>query len=63
MPNRTTPDLSVRPARPADAAICGEICYGAFSTINLAHGFASDFPTSQAATGLLTTLFSSPGLY
>ncbi len=63
MSNKTTPHLSVRTATPKDAAPCGEICYNAFSTINAAHGFPCDFPSSQAAVGLLTMMFSSPGLY
>lgn len=63
MPVQTIPDFSIRTARPEDAAVCGEICYDAFSTLNAAHGFPCDFPSVQVATGLLTMKFSSPGVY
>ena len=57
------PELALRTARPEDSAICEKICYDAFSTINSAHGFPCDFPSPEHAVGLLTKMFSSPGLY
>jgi predicted N-acetyltransferase YhbS len=67
MSPKTQPDVAadvvVRAATPEDAATCGQICYAAFSTINAAHGFPCDFPGPEASTGLLSTLFSSPGFY
>src|SRR5438309_7146557 len=57
------PKLTLRPATPADAAICGRICFDAFSTINQTHGFPCDFPGPEASTGLLTMMFSAPGFY
>lgn len=63
MANQTTSELSVRTATPADAPRCGEICYNAFSAVNGAHGFPCDFPSPEAAVGLLTMMFSSPDLY
>jgi predicted N-acetyltransferase YhbS len=53
----------VRVATPQDASACGEICYKAFSTINAAHGFPCDFPGPEAASDLLSMIFSSPGMY
>ena len=50
-------------ARPDDAAICGEICYNAFNTINQSHGFPCDFPGPDVATNVLSTIFSNPGFY
>jgi GNAT superfamily N-acetyltransferase len=50
-------------ATPEDSDVCGRICYDAFSTINAAHGFPCDLPGSEAATGLLSMMFSNPGFY
>jgi len=55
--------LTIRTARPEDAPTCGQICYDAFSTINAAHGFASDFPNAEATTGALSMAFSTPSFY
>lgn len=55
--------VNVRPAKPEDAAICGQICYRAFSTINKTHSFPCDFPNAEAATGALSMMFSMPGFY
>ncbi len=56
-------DVTLRTARPEDAAACGAICYEAFSKINAAHGFPCDFPGPEAPTGLLSMLFSAPSIY
>ncbi len=53
----------VRMATPEDAAVCGPTCFEAFSAINAAHGFPCDLPGSEAATGLLSMMFSNPGFY
>ena len=63
MSSKTRSDIVVRIATPEDSAVCGRICFDAFSTINTAHGFPCDFPGPEAATGLLSMLFSSPGFY
>jgi len=55
--------VTIRRARPKDAQACGKICYGAFSTINAAHGFPCDFPSAEATTGVLAMIFSTPGFY
>ena len=57
------PGVVVRRAKPEDAAVCGLICYEAFSSINAAHGFPCDFPGPDVAVGLLSGLFSAPGCY
>ncbi len=57
------PEVVVRTAVPEDAPVCGQICFEAFSAISTAHGFPCDFPGPEATTGLLSSLFSSPGLY
>jgi len=56
-------EVLVRPARPEDGAVCGLICYEAFAAINAKHGFPCDFPGPEAATGLLSMIFSYAGLY
>ncbi len=63
MSRETLPEVVVRTATPEDAFTCGQICYEAFSAINTGHGFPCDFPGSEATTGLLSMMFSSPGFY
>ena len=53
----------IRRATPADAPVCGQICYGAFSNINTDHGFPPDFPSPDAAIGVLSSMFSHPGFF
>lgn len=59
----TSGQLTIREATSADAAICGQICYEAFAKINTAHGYTPDFPSVEAATGLMRMLFAHPGFY
>jgi GNAT superfamily N-acetyltransferase len=56
-------DIRVRAGTPADAEICGRICYNAFKTISKAHGFAPDFPAPEVAVGLLTWMLEHPEFY
>ena len=63
MSSTTKSPVTVRRAIPADAAICGPICYAAFQAINAAHNFPPDFPNSEATTGILSMMFSMDGLY
>jgi predicted N-acetyltransferase YhbS len=53
----------LRPGMPADAALCGPICFEAFKTIDDEHNFPWDFPSAEVATGLLTMMLSNPGFY
>jgi predicted N-acetyltransferase YhbS len=55
--------LTIRPARPDDASACGQIGYRAFGKLSAAHGFPSDFPAPEAATGVLSMMFPSPDFY
>ena len=57
------PDVTTRPATPEDSAVCGQICYSAFSKINAAHGFPPDLPSSEVGVAILSTMFSNPGFY
>jgi predicted N-acetyltransferase YhbS len=56
-------NLMLRTAVPDDSAVCGQICYQAFSAINGAHGFPCDFPGPEAPIGVLSMMFSNPGFY
>src|ERR1700737_2428638 len=55
--------IGLRPGTPADAAACGPICFEAFKAINDEHNFPWEFSSAEVATGLLTMMLSSPGLY
>jgi GNAT superfamily N-acetyltransferase len=60
MANEQTQAAAVllRPGRPEDAAACGTICYHGFKTIAEKHGFPPDFPSVEAAQGLMVDLLS-----
>jgi predicted N-acetyltransferase YhbS len=63
MSREIPPEIVIRTAAPEDAPACGQICYDAFAAISTAHGFPCDFPGPEATTGLLSMMFSSPGVY
>jgi GNAT superfamily N-acetyltransferase len=58
-----TSELILRPAKPEDSAVCGEICFRAFSKISGDHNFPCDLPSVDHAVGLMSMLFSCTGLY
>jgi predicted N-acetyltransferase YhbS len=55
--------IRLRPGTPADAAVCGAICFEAFKAIDDEHNFPWDFPSAEVATGLLKVMLSSSGFY
>jgi GNAT superfamily N-acetyltransferase len=55
--------IELRRGTPADAEICGTICYNAFKTISEAHGFTPDFPAPEVAIGLLKGMLAHPEFY
>ena len=57
------PNITIRQAKPADAPAAGVICYQAFHHINTAHNFPPDIPSPDAGVGLMTMMFSHPGVY
>jgi predicted N-acetyltransferase YhbS len=63
MATRAQPGLVIRRATAEDSATCGPICFEAFSKLSGKHGFPCDVPSAEAATGLISTLFSHPGFY
>jgi GNAT superfamily N-acetyltransferase len=63
MSQKTQPEVVLRQATPDDSAICGQICYAAFSKINAEHNFPCDFPGPDVPIGLLSMMFSDPGFH
>ena len=61
--SQQTPPIVIRTATSADAPVAGQICFDAFFSINTAHGFPCDFPSSGVTIGVLSTMFSSPNFY
>lgn len=55
--------IVVRRATPADAEVCGRICYDAFATLSDKHNFPRDFPAPEIATHILSTMFSHPSFF
>jgi predicted N-acetyltransferase YhbS len=56
-------DITIRVARPEDAAACGQICYDAFTAINTKHNFPVDFPAPEVPIGILSAMFASSDFY
>jgi len=57
------PDIQLRAAVPADAEICGRILFDAFGGVAQKHGFPSDFPSVEVATGLAQAMIGNPTVY
>jgi len=55
--------ITLRQARLEDAGVGGPICYAAFKAIADQHNFPHDFPSPDAATGLLSMMIAHPGFY
>ncbi len=55
--------INLRPGRPEDAQVCGQICYEAFATIAGQHNFPPDFPSAEVAIGLMEALLSDPRFF
>jgi len=60
---RAASELNLRRARNEDAAELGRICYEAFASIADAHNFPRDFPSVDAATGLMSMMISNPSVH
>src|SRR5258708_4134536 len=55
--------IKLRPGTPADAGACGAICHAAFDAVCTRHGFPPDFPSVEAAVGLMSALLDHPRFY
>jgi predicted N-acetyltransferase YhbS len=64
VPEATAPKAAViRRAQPADAEVCGSICYEAFTTLNKNFNFPPDFPSPEVAKGVMASVFSHAGFF
>ena len=55
--------VKLRNGRTGDAEALGQICYEAFKTVSKGHNFPPDFPSPEAAVGLISMLLANPGVY
>jgi ribosomal protein S18 acetylase RimI-like enzyme len=55
--------ITIRRAEAADAPRCGTILYRAFENLADYHNFPRDFPSVEAATGVVSMLLANPGFY
>jgi GNAT superfamily N-acetyltransferase len=55
--------LTIRRAKPEDAAVCGKICYEAFYKINTEHGFPPDLPSVEQGLSVMAMTFGHPRFY
>ena len=55
--------ITLRRARPDDRDALSAICFEAFGGINARHGFPSDFPAPDMASGLMGMVLSQPHVY
>jgi predicted N-acetyltransferase YhbS len=53
----------IRRATPADAEVCGKICFEAFGTLANKHNFPPDFQAREIPTHVLSTMFSHPSSF
>ena len=53
-------NTKIRRATREDAEVCGEICYRAFCAIADQHNFPREFPSPEAALGVVTSMISNP---
>jgi GNAT superfamily N-acetyltransferase len=56
-------DVTIREAVLADWQEAGRICYEAFATLAVRHGFPADFPTVEAAAEPIKWLIGHPHIY
>ena len=56
-------NITLRPARAADASECGRILYAAFKSVADAHGFPPDFPSPAIGAEAAGMLIGHPGFH
>ena len=55
--------IVIRRASPAEAEVCGRICFEAFGALAAHHNFPLDFPAPDAPIAVLSTMFSHPSFF
>jgi predicted N-acetyltransferase YhbS len=60
---RGAPGITLRSGKPDDVPGCASVCFDAFGALAAKHGFPSDFPSVEAASGLSSMLLGRPGIY
>ncbi len=63
LPDEALDDVTIREARPEDVSVCGRICYEAFNAVSQSYNFPCDLPGPEVATGLISMMFTHPGVY
>lgn len=56
-------NVQIRLMKQEDVETCGRICYEAFKSISERHNFPPDFPSPEAAAGLLSQMLSRDDIY
>jgi GNAT superfamily N-acetyltransferase len=62
-PAAQAPDVTHRPVAPGDAEACGRIVYEAFRHLAERHHFPPDFPSPEAAVGLVRMMAGHPAVF
>jgi hypothetical protein len=57
------PSIVIRRATPADAEVCGRICFEAFARLADRHNFPRDFPAAEVPIQALSMMFSHPAFF
>jgi predicted N-acetyltransferase YhbS len=55
--------ILIRRASPAEAEVCGRICFEAFGALAAHHNFPPDFPAPDVPIAVLSSLFSHPSFF
>ena len=55
--------LVIRRATPADAEVCGRICFEAFTTLANHYNFPQEFPEADVPIAVISMLFSHPAFF
>ena len=63
IPTPSAPEVTLRPAEPADADACAQIVFEAFGALHDHHRFQRDFPALEAAAGLLNVFIPHPMIW
>src|SRR5688572_13837974 len=55
--------ITIRPAVPSDAEVCGSICYEGFKAVSERHGFPPVFGSVEAATRRVQAFIEHPAVF